>query len=108
MAGINELLDVIRFGVSLGNAMGNALQDKKFNLADLVFFVDSITKMPAAISGIEQVPAQLKDLDEEEKKVILETISKEFDIPQDNVEPIVEDALKIALAILVFLNKHFI
>ncbi|NOY58907.1 MAG: hypothetical protein GXO75_08225 [Calditrichaeota bacterium] len=107
MAGIQETLDVIRFGLAVGNSLGKALQDKKFDVADLLYFVDSLTKLPSALSGFEKVPEELKDMEEAEFEVIKETIAKEFDIPQDNIEPIIEDAIKIAVVILVFLKKHF-
>ena len=107
MPGINETLDVVRFGVAVGNALGKAYADKKFEVSDLLFLVDSLTKLPPALAGLEKVPEELKDLDAEEREQLLETIAKEFDIPQDNVESIIEDAIKLGVAIALFIRKHF-
>lgn len=65
--GIKETRELIQFAVSMVEAGRVSLGDGEFNFpGDLVNFVDPVTKMPAAFSGITNVPNELFDLDDEE------------------------------------------
>lgn len=104
MAGINELKEVVAFGVSLGNALGKALEDGKITLTDAGLVVDPLLKAVPAFNGLEQVPAELADLTDEEKAELLQFVSEAFDIPQEKTEALVERGLKIAVDVIGFIS----
>jgi len=108
MLGIQETLDVIRFSAAFGNGLGLTLQDGKFDYSELINFVPSLTKLPAAIGGIDNVWDELLDLDEAEMQTLVETVAAEFDIPQEDTEDFVEEAIDVALKNFAFARKWFI
>lgn len=89
MAGIKELKDVLKAAISIGEALADGVQ-----LGDIRALLD----LPAAIEGIKEVPAELADLDEFELEELNVFIQSEFDLPDDEVEKFIEDALTWALS----------
>ena len=71
--GIKETVEAIDFVIALANAIVKAYSDKKFSFTDLVYVIQPMTKVPAFINGIGMVPAELKDLNKEEKDVTPES-----------------------------------
>ena len=105
--GIEELKDIISFGAELGNGLGKSLEDDKITLGDAVNFIPALTAIPSAISGFSDVKKELDDLDEAEKEELLSYFRNKFDIPQEQTEAFVEDALKIAVTIYEFAKTWF-
>lgn len=106
--GIEELKDVVRFGASFGNAIGNSLEDGSVGIGDIVHFIDPLMKVSAAISGIEQVPQELADLDPAEADELVALVVEDFDIPQDDAEVFVEDTLRQVAGLFEYLSKYFL
>ncbi|MFQ5641702.1 MAG: hypothetical protein ACE5IR_27320 [bacterium] len=106
--GIEETKDLFRFGASFGNALGKTFADGKFQLSEIVNFIQPVTKIPAALTGISQVDDELLDLDETEKAELLQLAKDEFDIPSEGAEEFVEDSLQLALMIFSYVQKHFL
>ena len=105
MAGIEETKDLAKFIVELAEGGAKALEDKKFSLSDIQHFVSAVGALPAAIAGIGQIPAELKDMDVLERQELVDFIKAEFDIPQDNVEEIAEAALDVCIDIFKLVMK---
>lgn len=105
MADIKETKEAVGFIVAIANGVGKALQDGKINLADFGCFMDAFLKAPAAFSGASEIPAELADMDSAEREGLKQYIFEEFDIPQDKVEGIVEDALDISNRIFGLIEK---
>ena len=89
-----ELVDVAKAGVAYGNAFGKSLEDKKFTVSDSVHFLDPIMKTPAAIENFSMVPLPSR-LSPEQMEELCTIIADEFDIPQDKVEGLIEDGIKL-------------
>lgn len=98
--GIKEVQDLLIFVCKLAEGFVKTLDDKKFNVLELVNFVPAVTALPAAISGIEDIPAELVDMDDAEREELLAAIADEFDIDADEVEEFVEDALGVVLSLV--------
>jgi hypothetical protein len=93
--GINDLKDVALAGAAFGNAIYSAIADDgKINLADAAKFFTPVMKLPAAISGIGNVPAEIDDLQESEIEEIKKLIADELDI-KTNVEEIVTYSIEL-------------
>jgi hypothetical protein len=107
MPGINETKDVVLAAVALGNAVSKSLEDGKIGISDVGSFVGAVTALPAALAGIGQVKAELADLDDAEKAELLAAVKSHFDIADDKVEAIVEDSLKLVVALHGFVRTHF-
>jgi len=89
MAGISELKDVLKAGISIGEALADGI-----DIGDIVALMD----LPAAIDGIKEVPAEVADLDEAELEEINDFIKTEFDLPDEDLEAFIEEALSWALS----------
>jgi len=92
--GIEQTADCVVAIASLSNAISAALEDGKINISDLPLLLSPAMKMPAAFSGISEVPKELNELDPEEKNQLLVLVSEELDFPED-IEEVVTKALII-------------
>lgn len=97
--GIQETKDLAKCGIELGEGFAVSLKDGKMSFSDLTNFFGAVYAAPAAISGISQVPAELKDLDEAEKAELVQFVCDEFSIPQADAEVKIEKGLKLGVAI---------
>lgn len=103
--GIEETKDILAFVMSLGNAVGQSLDDGRMDITDLGNFLQVLTSAPEAISGSSQIAGELKDLSESEKEELLEFVKEEFDIPQDGLEEKIEKYLDLGARLVdVFLD----
>jgi len=84
MAGIKELKEVVKAAISIGEALADGI-----GIEDVAALLD----LPAAIEGITQVPAEVGDLDESERKELQDYIQAEFDLPDDELEEFIESAI---------------
>lgn len=64
---IKNTLDVIDFGMAIGNGVAKSLKDDgKVTVGDLPNFMPAVMLLPATIEGISDIPAELKELNESE------------------------------------------
>lgn len=70
--GTKELEEVLDFLFDMGDAYTASMKDGKFNWTDLPRFISSVTKMPNAINGIDQVPKEALDFSDEEIQALVE------------------------------------
>jgi hypothetical protein len=108
MAGIQETKDVISAGIAFGEGLGKALEDGAIGVGDIGHFIEVVVRLPEALEGINEVPVELKDLDEAELAELVTFIGEEFDIPQDEVEAKIEDTLIFMLELYRYLDKHWL
>lgn len=97
--GIKESKEVLDFVLALGNAAGVSLSDGKIGLEDLSNFFGALTVAGPAFEGIQDVVKEFKDLDKEEAAELVTYVKEKFDIPQDDIEAMVEKGLAAALLI---------
>lgn len=108
MAGVKETQELIKFAAELDNAAGLIMQDDRFSWDEIIQLVPALIALPAAISGITEVPGEMGDLDQTEKTALAQYLADEFDIPQEQLEEAVEDHLKTALDIWMLVNKYYL
>ena len=98
--GVKDLKELVLFVCKLANGFVKSMQDGKFNLLELVNFVPAVTALPAAIDNIDEVPAQLKDMDDAEREEIIQAVKDELDFEDEDIEEFVEDAFAVVLPLL--------
>lgn len=99
MYGIEELKDAVKAVCSLGNAIAASLADDgKITLGDATKFIGVVISLPAAISGIQEVPKELADLTEEEKLEIITLVETELEVG-DKAEEVTVKILNIVYEI---------
>ena len=92
--GIEQTADLVIAIAAFANAGASALEDDKITLSDLPLLLSPAMKLPAALSGISEVPRELGELDEEEKNQLLVLVSEELDF-KGSIEDVVTKALII-------------
>lgn len=97
MEGIKETKEVLDFVVSLAGALASGLEDGKLELVDALGFLPALTKAPAAFGDVSKVPAEFKDMSDEERQALLAYAKAELDFSDDELEQKVELGLQVAL-----------
>ena len=98
--GIEETKDVIVVLAKIANGVDKSLEDGEFTITDAFNFTGVVTKLPAALSGLKFVPAELGNLDDSEIAELVGLVKEELDIADDEkVKAIIDKALIIVLAI---------
>jgi len=104
--GIKNLKEVVGFALSLGELAEGLI--KGIGAEDMFNAIEVVKRAPAAIKDIGQVIPEFSDLDEGEKAALKSFIEQDFDLESDNIEEIVETALKVAVnlsALMGFFKK---
>ena len=103
--GIQETKEMLDFIIAMGNGYGKAVEDGEWTASDLTHFMDALLKVPAALANMDLIPVELGDLEEAELQELKDHVVEEFDIPQDDVEEVIEMALGIGLDIYDLIQK---
>lgn len=98
MAQMKELNEALDFGLSLGMALDVALENGFQFLPDMLALVPSMTKLPAAVSGADQIPNEIENMTEEGRKELVDKIA-ELDLKSEFSEEIIEQSLVLAAQI---------
>lgn len=92
--GTKETIEFLDFAFGLADATQKSLTaDGKINLFDVPNYVAVSFKAPAAFAGIELVPKELASLSEEDRKEIITYFEQRFDLPNDELEVLIENTL---------------
>lgn len=102
-----DLLDAV---FSLTDGVRESLAgDGKITLTDIPYFIGPLMKLPAAISGIENIPSELSGLSPAARQDVIDYFKGRFDLPNDALELKLETALQtgyeFAVAIYAFVPK---
>jgi len=102
MAGINNMKEISATVAELAVAIVKNIQDGKFDWSSFVPFLASL---PAAIDGMDEIPAEIGDLDSAETKELLETILEK--LQQLNIfDPEVAEAgVEAAVSLFLFVKS---
>lgn len=96
--GIDETKDVVLFATLFADSIIKALADGKITFSDAPYFFSAMIKLPKAISGIDKVPAEISDLDENEMKELVQIVKDNLGVPTDQCKVIVEKSLALVYA----------
>jgi hypothetical protein len=89
-----ETIEFLDFAFGLADATKQSLaSDGKINLFDVPNYVAVAFKAPAAFGGIELVPKELGQLKEEGRTEVLAYFENRFDLPNDELEALIERTL---------------
>jgi hypothetical protein len=97
MSEVKELKEVLEFGLALGMSVDESLEDG-FTWTDLISLVPPMTKLPAALEGLEFVDDEIAALDQNGKNELMEVIDK-LELNSELTEEIVEQSLVAAVEI---------
>lgn len=104
MYGIEETKDAVKAICGIGNGISAALADDgKITLGDYYKFIGPLMKLPAAITGIGEIPKELADLTKEEKLELIALVESELEVG-DKAEEVTVRILNIIYEIKSFVD----
>lgn len=103
---VQEIKEVLLAAASLANAVGLAVEDKKFSFADLTHFIPALLTLPPAFENVSEVGKQFAALDQAGLLEIQGYVANELNIPQERAEKFAEESFKFASS-LFLLAKDF-
>lgn len=103
--GIDETKDLLAFAIATAEAVIASVADGRIGFEDAFRMIAPLQRAQAALVGSTSIPAELAELDAEEVVALKTYVLAEFDIANDRVEGIIEDALMIGLAFARLFSK---
>lgn len=90
--GIETLKQAVHLAIAIPIQAVKTIKNK-FQIWDLLAFIDEFKEMTEVIKQRKQIGLELKDLSPQERQELLTDIKSDFDIPNDKVEIFAENAL---------------
>lgn len=94
--GIKETKEAAILAFSLSNAFGEIMEDGKFSILETFTVLKAMLKAKEGITGIKEIPAEIKDLDIEEKTELMALLKEELDL-EDTTEEFIEKCISLVL-----------
>ena len=91
--GIENLKEVALFGINLAESVDKKLEDGKIGVFEGLDLLKDLKKLPKLIKAAPNAVDELKDLDADERKELVELVQKELDLRNDKVEQMVEKGI---------------
>lgn len=90
---VKDTLEVLDFGFKLTEAVTATLTDGKVNLLDFPNVLAPLMAAGAAVDGFQNVKNELTSITPFGKQVVEQFVTDRFDIPNDQVEILVEQTI---------------
>jgi len=97
--GIDETMDAVDFSISLANAIIYSFADGKLGIGDIGYFMQPFMKLPAALSGIEFIPDELENLDDEEIAILKDKVAEDLEIDDLKAMLIIKESINTIYSI---------
>jgi len=105
MAKAKELKELLLFMCAFGNALGKASDDGKISRGEVLEMLPLLSKVPSAFGGMTEIPAEVKELSEEDIAELAQFVKDELELPQDKVEEAIEGSIDICLKLYALAQK---
>ena len=95
---IEKTAKIVAALADVGNFVDAVLADDKINWSDTVHLPRLAALIPAtigAVTNFSELRDEIKSLDESSRSQLVELFKNQFDISEDNIEKIVEQAIEI-------------
>lgn len=105
MLGIENLKKLVKFGLDVANKIATDLQDGKITTMEIFGFIPELTEIPDVVKSWPDIAAELKEVSAEERVELLDYIKQNFDIPDDQLESVIEDSLMNVVSLISLVEK---
>jgi len=102
--GIESLKAVIDVGISFPMQAAKTVKGK-FKLIYILAFLDEARLLTEVLADKEMILKEFKDLTAEEKTELIAHAKESFDLPDDSVEILVENALTWGVSTITLINE---
>ncbi len=98
-----ETKELVRLVLVSVKALQEALADGKVSITDALKLLPVLKQIKPAFDGIQKIPAELKALDAETVKALVQEFQGGLDLPNDAIEGMIEVAFEVGLNIVMLL-----
>lgn len=102
---VSEIKEVILAAAQLTNATYLAIQDHKFTIADLAYFIPALLTLPPAFENIGEIVDQFENLDEDGKLELQEYVKQELNIPNERAAEYIRESFNFASSLFLLINN---
>ena len=105
MAEYKDTKEALEFALVTAMQADESLQDG-FQWTDIFSFIQALSKLPAAIEGIENVPSEIAKLktDQVGKQALIDYVKNLYDIDDKYAEELVEQGVVVGLELGVLIT----
>ena len=104
MLGIVKIKEALHVGITIGLKVADAWEDGKVSLGEGVGIALKAVKIWGIAKDAKEIYAEFKDLDEVEKEELIAYFVDEFDLENDSIEYIIEQAFALIIQMSDFVN----
>lgn len=91
---------VVHMGCTFGGAVAASLEDGQWSFSDVHFFLPVVTSVASALTDIQKVPEELKNMTPEEFDELRAYLKTELELPDDKMEAAIELGCDVGLKLL--------
>lgn len=91
--GVQDTIEILKFGFDLQEAIFAAFEDGKITLWDLPLVLKPFASINAAVDGFANVKKELLDLDDMEKQTLYAFVRERFSLPNVEIEQLIEQTI---------------
>ena len=95
--GIKETTEMVEFIATLVGGIGRSLEDGEITWWDARHFIEAFSRAGDAVADCGLILPELADLDDAERKKLIEIFAAETEIPQKWAESVIKWAFEIGI-----------
>ena len=103
--GIVALKQVTGFAIGLAGQLYEVFEDGVLKWNESLSFLPTLQEVPILIASFPEVPNELSDLDDDEATELVAFVKETFNIPANEVEETIEEALDLLIRGYLFAKK---
>lgn len=101
---MKETKELLKFVIALGEALESAMEDKKFDVAELSLLIGPLMQVGPAFEGMDKIGEEIKTVDAAGLAELVAFAKEELDLKADNIEKIIEEALDLGVKVYSFIK----
>ena len=102
---VKDIIEVLEFGFAMQKAIVDSASDGKWSLLDYTNFLSVIPKVGPAVENIAVVPKIIATATDVEKSEIMDYVRAKFELPDSDLEVLIEETLEQVLSIVSLGNR---
>lgn len=100
MKGIEIVKKALGFAIGLSQSINSSLEDNKMTFFEAIGLIGKVFNVAEIVNNRAQLISELYDLDENEKKELMDWVRDNYDVEDDKIETTLEKTLELVMDII--------
>lgn len=100
MKGIQLVQKALGFAIGLAQSINASLEDNKMTFFEAIGLIGKVFGVAEIVNNRSQLVSELYDLDENEKRELMDWVRANYDVKDDKVEKTVEETLNLMVNVI--------